>query len=227
MEPGSFAFLRAEVGNIPLVELQFRLNVSEQGVGILFGLAHQDHAKQFLHGFQPHGYEDVEVGALGVASGPLGAVLDSPVFLYGVGSLDLERGALGVLAGGQVIGIVGEVVIDKSGVIRQQALDAGTLLRGRLLGGHDRIVLHRFAPVLPLLQGFFPGYLGRHTLNDHFVAEHFEDVLVLVLVDHLTELGGDFRVGLGLVLKPFAESHEALDKVHDGRLFIELVDGGR
>lgn len=124
-----------------------------------------------------------------------------------------------------VVAIMREVVIEETAIISEEPRNALLLLRGCLLDGDDRAGLHRLTPLFPFLNRFLAIFCRvsshKRGLSD-LAPEELKDILVLILVDHLAELGGDGGVGLGLVFEPTAKCHEALDEVNDGSLLIKL-----
>lgn len=159
--PVARVVLHAEVGDIASVELQLGLQVAEQRLGILLGLADKDHDVQLarLLNFEPHRNEDVEMGAFGMAACPFLDTLVVAVAEHAVRRLDLERGARGMLACRRVVGIMREVIFDEEIVIAPCPADAGLLLGGSFRQNR-RALLYGSAPPLPFGKGF--GYVGSH-----------------------------------------------------------------
>ena len=143
--------------------------------------------------FEPKRNKDVEMGTLGVTASPFCGILQVSVFAYGVGCLDVERGTGGVLARYRIVRIMRKVIVHKRGIIGTQSLDACILLGGGLLRFDGSTGLYRLAPLVPLAQSIFLFLACCHILLC-LAAEEFKDILVLVLIDHLSELGCDFRI---------------------------------
>ncbi len=162
---------------------------------------------------------------LGVGTRPLGGVLNIVVVTESVRCLYMERRTLGMLPGFFVVAIMREVVIEETAIIGEEITNAFLLFCGCLLDGDDRACLHRLAPLFPFLNRFLAIFCRvsshKRELSD-LAPEELKDILVLILVDHLAELGGYGGVGLGLVFEPTAKCHEALDEVNDGGLLVEL-----
>ena len=94
--PASGIVLLAEILDYVLVELEFRLKVAQQGVGIVFALAYQYHDMQLILELQPKGYAHIEVYRLGMSARPfedgthlsvLFDVAGGVVVEFGVGTL--------------------------------------------------------------------------------------------------------------------------------------------
>ena len=154
------------------------------------------------------------MGTLGVATGPLRSILQVAFLSYGIGCLDMERGARCMFPGYGIVRIVREIIVHECGIIGTQSLDACILLRCGLLCFQCGTGLYCLAPLVPFPQSIFLFLACCHILLC-LAAEKFEDVFVLVLVDHLSELGCDFRICFCLIFEPTSECHEALDEVHD------------
>ena len=154
--PIACVILHAEVGDILLVVLQLRLQVSEQRFGVLLGLANEDHYVDLarLLYFQPQGHEDVEVRTLGVTACPLFDSFIVRVLADAVRGLDVKRGALGMFSRRRVVGVVREVMVYEEVVVGPGTPDAGLLLGWRLRA-NGRPLFYENTPLPPLGIGFY------------------------------------------------------------------------
>ncbi len=161
-----------------------------------------------------------------MAARPPGGILDIVMIAEGMGGLDLKRSAVGMFAGFLVVAIMREIIIEETAGVSEKPPTAVLLLCGSFPDRYDGTRLHRLAPLLPLFNRFLAIFcrVSGHTLRlcRYFAPEKFEDIFVLILVDHHSELGRDCGVSLGLIFEPTAKGHEALDEVNNGGLFIEF-----
>ena len=147
--PRALALLRAEVGDVALVELQLCLYISEQSIGVFVTLAHQHHNIEVAVGFKPHRDKDVKVCGLGVSSRPLCRILDCAVLADCICRFDVERRTGRMFARLRVVRIVREIVIHKIGVVGKQAFNTSLALRLRFVGFDRGVCLHLFTVQLP------------------------------------------------------------------------------
>ncbi len=210
-----------------MVELELRLYVAEERLCIVLALADKHHEVQFFEGFEIHGNADIEMDGLRVASRPLRGILNCRMVSQGVRRPYLKGSAVGMLPGLLIVAVVREIVREEAAIIGEEIRDAFLLLRRSLPDRHDGARLHGLAPLLPLFDSLLAGLCGVPCHALQFAAEHFEDILVLILVDKFSELRRNFQICLRLIFEPTAKSHEALDEIDSRSLLVEAFDSCR